>query len=254
MYPDSHCHLTHDAFDEERDLVLQRAREAKVGPLLTVGTNIIDSRLARDLAHDHEDVYATAGVHPHDAESYSPVVLGQLLRLSHEPEVVAIGEIGLDYHREHSPRDRQLTVFRELVQAAVQVNRPVVVHSRDAEEDTMAVLAEEGGGKARGVLHCFSGSLEMARRALEMGFYISFAGNVTYPAAKALREVVAEVPPGRILLETDSPFLAPQPMRGRRNEPAYIVPLYEAVAKIRGVKTETLSRRVRENFQELFQT
>jgi len=252
MYIDSHCHLTHDDFDQERDEVLERAVEAGVEAILTVGTTPRDSLLARDLALDREMVYATAGVHPHEAQHYNPVSLAQVLRLASDERVLAIGEIGLDYHYDHSPRDKQRSVFRELLTAAVQVGRPVVIHSREAEADTLAILEEVGGGGLRGVLHSFTGSMEMMRRAVEIGLHIGISGIVTFPNAGALREVVKKVPVARLLIETDAPYLAPRSHRGRRNEPAWVAEVCEVVAEVRGVKDRTVARRTRDNFRELF--
>ena len=229
-----------------------KGEDAGVERILTVGTDDADSKLARDLAHDHETLLAAAGVHPHKAVHYNPVALAEILRLSHEPKVVAIGEIGLDYHYDHSPPERQRAVFTDLVRAAVQVGKPVVVHCRKADEDVLSILEEEGKGKLRGVLHCFSSPAETARRALELGFHISFSANITFPKTEALRQVVREVPEERLLLETDAPWLAPQKKRGKRNEPAWVVDVYRTVAQLRGVKTELLARRVRENFERLF--
>ena len=253
MYLDSHCHLTNDRFDEDRDSVILRAREAGVTPVLTVASNLDDSKLTRDLAHDHEDVYASVGVHPHEAGEYGAVVLGELLRLSGETRVVAIGEIGLDYHYMTAPKEVQLGAFREQARVAVQVDRPIIVHSRDAEQDTITVISEvSAGGGLRGVLHCFTGSADMARRALDLGFYISFSGIVTFPKSEALREVAREVPSDRILAETDSPYLAPPPHRGKRNEPSFVTEVYRCLAETRGVELEDLAGQVRINFENLF--
>ena len=253
VFADSHAHLTEDAFDPDRKEVVARAREAGLEFLLTVGTDVADSRLARDLAHDHDVVFAAAGVHPHKALHYNPVALAEILRLSKERKVVAIGEIGLDYHHDLCPRQRQRDVFRELVRAAIQIGAPVIVHSRKADEDVLAILEEEGKGKLPGVIHCFSGSLETARRALDLGLHISFATNITYPKTERLREVVREVPEERLLLETDAPYLAPQRRRGKRNEPAWVVEVYRQAAQIRRVEVEALARRVLRNVRELFQ-
>lgn len=252
MYIDSHCHLTHDKFDPDREDVLERAREAGIEAILTIGVDPDDAKLARDLAHDKEMVYASAGMHPHEALHYNSVALARILQLANEEKVIAIGEIGLDYHYDHSPRDKQKTVFRELTAAALQVNRPVIIHTREAEDDTVRILEEEGKGELRGVIHSFTGSMEMMQRCVELGFYIGLNGIVTFPRSEDLQEVVREIPAGRILIETDAPYLSPAPHRGRRNEPARVVDVCRTVAEIRGVQEETIARRTRENFRDLF--
>jgi TatD DNase family protein len=180
------------------------------------------------------------------------VALAEILRLSNEEKVIAIGEIGLDYHYDFSPRDKQKQVFQELVTAAVQVGRPVVIHSREAEEDTLAILQEAGRPPLRGVMHSFTGSMQMMRRAVEMGLHIGITGIVTFKNAQPLRDVVKEIPPSQLLIETDSPYLAPEPHRGKRNEPAFVAEVCRAVAEVRGVKENTVARRSKENFRHLF--
>ena len=253
MYVDSHCHLTHEHFRLEVADVLDRAAEAGVEAMLTIGTDPADGERARDLAQKKEMVYAAVGMHPHEAHHYNPVKLAEILRLAHEEKVVAIGEIGLDYHYDHSPREKQRTVFRELLAAATQIGRPVIIHTREAEDDTISILREGAEkGELRGVIHCFSGSLELMKRGVDLGLHIGITGIVTFPKGEALREVVKEIPASRLLIETDAPYLAPAPHRGKRNEPAYVAEICRMVAEVRGVKEETIARATRENFRQLF--
>lgn len=255
MYVDSHCHLTHDKFDGDRHDAIERAREAGLEAILTIGVGPEDAKLARDLAHDIDIVYAAAGIHPHDAQHYNAVALGNILHLANQEKVVAIGEIGLDYHYDHSPRDKQQHAFSELLSAAIQIGRPVIIHTREAEDDTLKILdeaASSGKGDLRGVLHSFTGSLEMMKRGIELGLHIGISGIVTFPKAEDLRQVVREIPADRLLLETDAPYLAPVPNRGKRNEPAFVVDTCRAVAEIRGESVEGLATETTENFRMLF--
>lgn len=211
-----------------------------------MGSDLDSSRAVVQIARGHDIVYAAIGMHPHEADHF-PMQEAQLRALLDEEKVVAIGEIGLDYYRDRAQRIAQLHAFRLQLAWARERNLPVSVHNRDADDD---VLMEMAG--VRGVLHCFSGSMDMARRALDLGLDLSFAGNVTYPKARELRQVVAMVPLDRLLLETDSPVLAPQPRRGKRNEPAYIISTWNAVAAARGVSADVLARSVSENANRIF--
>jgi TatD DNase family protein len=206
------------------------------------------------VAEGYENVYAAAGVHPHDARLFDDAAAERLRKLlAGSPRVVAWGEIGLDYHYDHSPRDVQREVFRRQLRLAREVALPVIIHSREADEDTVEILAREWAGAARGgVMHCFGGGLWMAERALELGFYISFAGNVTFKKAEPLREVARIVPPDRLLVETDCPYLAPVPHRGRRNEPAFVADTARFLAELRGTTPEELGRATSDNFSRLF--
>jgi TatD DNase family protein len=245
-WTDDHCHLPSDP-SKAADLV-EDAHAAGVERLITVGTDLDSSRAAIGIARFHAGtVFATAGLHPHDAKDG----LDGIEALLGEPEVVAVGECGLDYHYDHSPRDVQREVFAAQVALAVELARPVVIHTRVATDDTMAVLREAGAGRVRGVMHCFSGTPDEARQALDLGFYISLAGIVTFPKADDLREVARLVPLDRLLVETDAPFLAPVPYRGRRNEPAWARVTLEAIARLRGVPFEELSSHVGANVRAL---
>src|SRR3712207_442115 len=228
MFVDSHAHIDGEEFDADRVEVVERARAAGVRAILNVGTGDPHGgsfERAVAVAEEFEGVYAAAGVHPHDARLYDDAAEKRLLEvLRSSGRVVALGEIGLDYHYDNSPREVQREVFARQLRLAREEGLPVVIHSREADDDTAEILRRElGGSGTRGVMHCFGGGPDLAGAALALGFYVSFAGNVTFKKAEALREVAAVVPTGRMLVETDCPFLAPVPHRGRRNEPAHVV-------------------------------
>jgi TatD DNase family protein len=249
---DTHAHLTLEGLREDVGAVLARAREAGVGAVITVGTDPADSRAAVDLAEATGGVWATVGVHPHDAQGLTGADLDDLAALARSPAVVAWGEVGLDFYRDRSPRADQERWFREQVVRARDLGLPLVVHDRDAHAETLAILRAEGGKGLRGVFHCFSGDEELAREVLALGFHLSIPGTVTYPGSEALRRVAATVPLDRVLLETDCPFLAPRPVRGRRNEPAYLVHTAREVARLRGLELEDVARVTTRASCELF--
>jgi TatD DNase family protein len=222
MLIDSHTHLYDPAFDADRDEVMRRARDAGVRAAVSIGCDLDTSRRAVELADRTEMVYATIGVHPHEVRHMDDTTLAQLRIMAGHEKVVGYGEIGLDYYYLHSPKETQQQQFRLQIKLAKTLGLPIVVHSRDAKEDTLAILNEEGAGAVGGVLHCFTGDIETARAAIEMNFYISFSGVLTFANARALREVARALPLDRVMIETDCPYLAPVPHRGRRNEPAYI--------------------------------
>jgi TatD DNase family protein len=244
---DTHAHLHFPDFDADRDEMLARARQAGVRRMLTIGTDVPTSHAAIDIAAREPDVWASVGVHPHDAADADEHVLTDIERLAFEPRVVAVGEIGLDFFRDLSPREAQERVLRRMLQLARRTRKPVVVHCRDAHAQTLAILAEERVGEVRGIMHCFSGDVEIARRCLELGLLISLAGPVTYPNARALPDVARFVPADRLVLETDCPYLPPQGHRGRRNEPAYLTVTAARVAELRREKVEDTARRSSEN-------
>ena len=257
MFVDSHAHIDGDEFGGERDEVVARAREAGVRAILNVGTGDPHGgnfERAVALAESYEGVYAAAGVHPHDARLYDEGAERRLLEVLRGSEkVVALGEIGLDYHYDNSPREVQREVFARQLRLAREEGLPVIIHSREADEDTAEILAAGlAGSGTLGVMHCFGGGPALASAALGLGFMISFAGNVTFKKADALREVAAAVPLERLLVETDCPYLAPAPFRGRRNEPAYVVETARFLAGLRGVGHEELGRVTSENFARLF--
>ncbi len=239
---DTHAHLTLEGLGDDLDGVLARARGAGVTAVITVGIDPADSRAAVALAEARDEVWATVGVHPHDAAAVSLADLDDLAALAASPKVVAWGEVGLDFYRNRSPRAVQERWFREQVVRARELGLPVVVHDREAHRETLEVLRPEAARGLRGVFHCFSGDLAFAREVLSLGFYLSIPGTVTYPKAEELRRVVAGVPEDRLLLETDCPYLAPQPVRGKRNEPALLVHTAAEVARVRGLAVEDVAR------------
>ena len=240
---DTHAHLHFPDFDADRADMLARARQAGVRRMLTIGTELPTSRAAIALAEREPDVWAAVGVHPHDAAEADADVLADIERLAGEPRVVAVGEIGLDFFRNLSPRDAQERVFRHLVGVARRVGKPVVVHCREAHAEVLAILAEERVGEVGGIMHCFSGDVPVARRCLDLGLVVSLAGPVTYPNARALPEVARFVPADRLVIETDCPFLPPQGYRGKRNEPAYLALTAARVAELRGEPLEDIAQR-----------
>jgi len=261
MFIDSHCHIDGPEYDADREEVIARACEAGVTTMLTVGTGDPHSDAisrAVDLAEKQEGVYAAVGVHPHDAKLFDDAAEQRLIDLVRQSKrVIAWGEIGLDYHYDHSPRDVQREAFRRQLRIAREHNLPVVIHSREADSDTIDMLREELSGHAKdrehaGVLHCFGGSLAMARDAIELGFFISFAGNLTFKKAEELRDVARQLPLDRLLVETDCPYLTPVPFRGRRNEPARVIETARCLAEIHGKELEEVGRMTSENFERLF--
>ena len=249
---DTHAHLHFPDFNDDLPAVLARARGAGVARMVTIGTDVETSRLAIGIADREPDVWATVGVHPHDAAQADDAVLSEIERLAASPRVVAIGEIGLDYFRNLSPREDQARVFSHLIAVARRVGKPAVMHSRDAHEDTLALLESEGVREVGGIMHCFSGDREIARRCLDLGLLISLAGPVTYPKSTTLADVARYVPADRLVVETDCPFLPPQPYRGKRNEPAYVVITAARVADLRHESLETLAAQMSRNASALF--
>jgi TatD DNase family protein len=258
MPVDSHCHLADAAFMTDLDEVIARARQAGVERVLVIleAGNDQEAAQARRVEALWPSSRVAIGVHPHIAHHYearAQEVVDVVRRQSAATSSTrAIGEVGLDYHYDFSPRPLQQEVFRAQARLARELEKPVVVHTREADEDTLSILREEGGGVLQGVLHCFTGTATMARAALDLGFYISFAGIVTFPKATELREAARMVPLDRLLTETDSPFLAPVPHRGQRNEPAHVMRVVEALAAIHKVTVEELAARTAGNFHSLF--
>jgi TatD DNase family protein len=257
MFVDSHAHIDGEEFDADREEVLARARAAGVRAILNVGTGDPRSEnLERAIAfaEKHEWVFAAAGVHPHDARLYDEDAERRLLSMMRRGgRVVALGEIGLDYHYDNSPREAQREVFARQLQLAKAERLPVIIHSREADDETVEILRTEMSDAARaGIMHCFGGGARMAEAVLELGFMISFAGNVTFKKAENLREVARAVPLERLLVETDCPYLAPVPFRGRRNEPAHVVETARFLADLRGIGHEEFGRVTSENFARFF--
>jgi len=250
---DSHCHIDVAQFDHDREEVVARARAAGLAEMLVVaGVDEEDGlKRALDVAGQFS-LPATAGVHPHEARLADERVYDEIRRLAREGRVVAIGEIGLDFHYDFSPRPVQREVFRSQIRLAREVGLPIVVHTREADEETAAILEEEGASEIGGVVHCFTGGLDLARRSLALGFCISFSGIVAFPRAEVIQQVAREVPDDRFLVETDAPFLAPPPHRGRRNEPAFVVEVARQLARLRGADLETIGALARQNYARLF--
>ena len=252
MLFDTHAHLHFPDFAADLDAVLARARAAGVTRMLTVGTNVETSRGAIALAAREPDVWATIGIHPHDAVGADTAALTELEVLAQAPRVVAVGEIGLDFFRNLAPRDAQERALRSQLQLARRIGKPAVIHCRDAHEAMLPILAEERVGEVGGIMHCFSGDTAIAGRCLDLGLLISLAGPVTYPNARALPDVARFVPVDRLVVETDCPYLPPQPYRGKRNEPAYLALTAAHVAQLRGDSVESLAPRLAENARALF--
>ena len=253
MLVDSHCHLDYLERDGDLDEVVARARAAGVGTLITICTKLSEFDRVRAIAERFEEVYCSVGVHPHEAAREGLSEPARLVELAAHAKVVGIGETGLDYYYEHAPRARQQESFRTHIRAARQARLPVIVHTRDADEDTIGILREaHAEGSFTGVIHCFTAGPELARAALELGLYISVAGIVTFKKAEALRATLGEVPLERLLVETDAPYLAPVPKRGKRNEPAYVTHTAAALAEVKGVSAQELTRITGDNVFHLF--
>ena len=249
---DTHAHLSDEAYDGDRKEVIARARAAGVAQIVNVGFDLDSSRKAAALAREYDFIYAAAGVHPHDAARAPAGYLAELEALARGRKVVAVGETGLDFYRNLSPRPEQRRVFREQLALARELELPVIIHDRDAHEEVLKILRQDGLGPAGGVLHCFSGDWEMARECLRMGFYISFAGVVTYPKSTQLQRIAVDLPPERLLIETDCPYLTPAPLRGKRNEPALVRRVLEQIAGLRGMPAAELAQLTTENARRLF--
>ena len=253
MLVDSHCHLDFPDFADELDDVVARAGEAGVATMLTICTHLTRFPQVLAVAERFANVWCTVGIHPHEAASEPETSAETLLRLAEHPKVVGFGETGLDYHYLHSPAEAQQRSFRAHIAAARTARLPLVVHTREADADTARILAEEmGQGPFPGLLHCFSSSRQLAETAVDLGFFVSFAGIVTFKTAEALRETAAVLPLERILVETDAPYLAPVPKRGKRNEPAYVRHTAAEVARIRGMAFDDLAAATTDNFLKLF--
>jgi TatD DNase family protein len=256
MFIDSHAHIDGPEFDADRDEIIERARAAGVSIILNVGTGDPHSgafERAVALGQKHDSVYTAIGTHPHDARLYDDNAEEKIKTLVQSERVLAWGEIGLDFHYDNSPRDVQVEVFKRQLRAAREFDLPVVIHTREAESETIEILKSEyGDANRRGVFHCFSGSKDLARRGIELGFMISFSGIVTFKKAEELRAVAREVPLDRLLIETDCPYLAPIPYRGKRNEPAYVVEVARCLAGIHGVDSDEIGRVTSENFRGFF--
>lgn len=251
MLIDSHAHLEMREFDADRDDAVRRAKEAGVDAVVTVGTNLEDCRKALAIAARHETVYAALGVHPHDVKGIDERTYDDIRQLVKQPKVVAYGEIGLDFFRNRSPREIQIRCFGEQLELADEFDLPVIIHDRDAHAETLRML---GGwkGQKRGIVHCFSGDVPMAKKCIDLGFYISIPGPITYPRAEKIMDVVRQVPLERLLVETDAPYLTPQPHRGKRNEPAYVVYTARKIAEVKGLPFAAVAAATSQNARAVF--
>ena len=253
MFVDSHCHLDFKDFDADRQEVLARARAAKVAMMLTISTKITEAAEIIALAEAHEELACSIGIHPHEAGEQPHTSAAQLVELARHPKVIGIGETGLDYYYEHSPREAQQKNFRAHIEAARLSGLPLIVHARDADEDTADIMEDEmGKGAYPALIHCFTAGPELARRALDMGCYISISGIATFNSAKQLRQTIETIPLERLLIETDAPFLAPVPHRGKRNEPSFVADTAAALAALKGVSVQQLAQATSDNFFSLF--
>ncbi len=257
MFIDSHAHIDGSEFDIDRDEVIARATAAGVSTILNVGTGDPQSgalERAVRLSEENSSIYAAIGTHPHDARLYDDHVETKIKDLvKSSARVIAWGEIGLDFHYDNSPRDVQVSVFKQQLRAAHECNLPVIIHTREADRETIEILKTEYAGAARaGIMHCFSGSLGLAKAAVELGFLISFSGILTFKKAEELRDIARQIPLDRLLIETDCPFLTPIPHRGKRNEPAYVVEVARCLAGVHGIETEEMGRITAQNFVRLF--
>ncbi len=254
MFADSHCHLTDAQFDSDREAVIERARAAGVSRFIVIGAtgDFSHNEKAVALAREHADVFAVIGVHPHDAKTITPDTYARLRELAREPKVVGLGETGLDFYYDNSPREDQRTHFRAFIHLARELGLPLSMHVREAYGEAVDTLQVEGEGQVRGVMHCFTGSVEEARALLDLNLFISFSGIVTFKTAHALREVARIVPLERLLIETDCPLLAPVPYRGKRNEPTYVVQVAKTLAEVKGLALTEVAEATRRNTEALF--
>jgi TatD DNase family protein len=258
VFIDTHAHLTMPEYADISD-VLQRAREAKIEAIVNASFDLTSSKASVRLAKDHDFIYAAVGIHPHDANLVDQKMIEELEKLASDPKVVAVGETGLDYYlpvrqagKNLQPKEVQISAFRKFLQLAQKLDKPVIIHCREAQDDVMRVMREENQGKLCGVFHCFAGDEKLVQFAQDLGFMISFTGSVTFKKAQATRDRVKEIPLSLLMLETDCPYLAPEPFRGQRNEPAFITYIAQTMAEIKGITVEELARSTTKNAKKLF--
>ncbi|WP_458110003.1 TatD family hydrolase [Bacillus zhangzhouensis] len=252
MLFDTHAHLNAEQYNEDLEQVIERAKSEKVENIVVVGFDRPTITRAMELIEEYEFIYAAIGWHPVDAIDMTDEDLAWIKELSQHEKVVAIGEMGLDYYWDKSPKEVQKEVFRRQIALAKEVNLPIIIHNRDATEDVVTILKEEGAADVGGIMHCFTGSLEIAKACMEMNFYISFGGPVTFKNAKKPKEVVKDIPSDRLLIETDCPYLTPAPFRGKRNEPSYVKYIAEQIAELREMSFEELAELTTENAKKVF--
>lgn len=253
MYIDTHAHLTWPEFAADLPAVIARAKAAKLEAIINIALDDEAITQSLKLSAEYPDyIFTAGGIHPQEASEWQESDYGRFKSLAAEHKLIAVGETGLDYHYKLSPVEDQKKVFRKFLQLAQELDIPAVIHSRDAAKDTLDILREENRGKLKGVLHCFAGDMELGRGALDMGLYISFTGNITFPKAEIIRTAAREIPLERILIETDCPFLAPQEYRGKRNEPLYVIKVAEKIAEIKELTVEEVALATTENARSLF--
>lgn len=251
MFIDSHAHLDDKRFDADRDMIIKNLKENKVDYVFNIGADLESSETSVKLANQYDNIYAVVGVHPHSAKEVDENTIDRLKELSKEEKVIAIGEIGLDYYYDNSPRDLQVKWFKEQIKLAKEVNLPIVIHTRDASQETFDILKENAKDHPV-IMHCYSGSVEMAEEYVKLGYYISIAGPLTFKNARIPKEVVENIPMDRLLIETDCPYLTPVPYRGKRNEPMFVKYVAEEMAKIKGISVEEVGRITSRNLQKAF--
>jgi TatD DNase family protein len=252
MLIDTHCHLNHADYDDDRTETIARARAAGVGAMVVIGYDLPSSESALALAAQEPALYAAVGIHPHDARSLDDAAVARLSVLAEQPKVVALGEIGLDFYRDLSPREDQERAFRRQIELARRLRLPIIVHTRESESDVLAILEEVGTDGLSGVLHCFTAGPEIAARCFRLGFHVGLGGVLTFKNARALQETARELPLDRIVLETDAPYLAPHPHRGRRNEPAYVALVADRLAELQGRAPAEIAEITTANARALF--
>ncbi len=249
---DTHVHLHFPDYDADRQTVIERSREAGIEGFVNVGTDVASSRVSLELARQYEFIWATAGIHPHDVKDADEKSFEEIEELLKHPKMVAIGEVGLDFFRDHSPREKQKEVLRQFIRLHLKIKKPLVLHCRDAYEDLRVLLIEEMAPPFQGVMHCFSSDSETMKKFVDLGFYISFAGPLTYKKNDVLREACRACPKDRLLFETDAPFLPPQSVRGKRNESAYLLETAQAACELHKIPLEELGRITTANARKLF--
>ena len=254
MLIDHHCHLDFPQLVADRDGIIARAKAASVGVMVTISTRIRQLPTLLDICAAHDNIYCSVGTHPHNADEERGILVDEIVRLSEHAKVVAIGEAGLDYYYKHSSPEAQAEGFRQHIAAARLSGLPLEIHTRDADDDTLAIIEDEHArnGAFPAILHCYTGGPKLAKRAVELGLYVSFTGVVTFKKSEALRDIARDVPLDRLLVETDAPFLAPEPYRGKTNEPSYVVHTAETLAKVKGVSPAELASATTDNFFRLF--
>ena len=249
---DTHAHLDFPRFDKDRKEVIKRAIEGGVKNIINIGSSMTSSRNSVELSRRYDEIYSVVGIHPHNADNFNLNLSKKLNKLSQNNKVVAIGEIGLDFHYDNSPREKQKQAFRAQLRLAKNLDLPVVIHTRDADQETLEILKEENAAELDGIMHSFASDKKMAKEILDLGFYIAFGGLITFKNLDDLRKVVKEVPINKILVETDSPYLTPDPYRGKRNEPLYVKYVAEKIAEIKNLSLEEVAKKTTMNAKKVY--